>query len=261
MTLLCARLSRWALWEDTNGQASLTLQTGEHHSAVTHPTVEADLARSIKPAWRRRLDLFGRAAAETLDKVLLPATDEQTDNPHIVFCSQHGNINRTVKLLHQVATNDALSPADFSMSVHNAFVGVASINWAITQSHTAIAAGHDSVIAGLTETLCQVMATQSPVILCYVDLPLPDVYAKQVGGPEVGTAFAARFEPQSSDKKGLAFSSHPSGGAAKDANSAQAANTSAYDHVKLLTNFLAAETEKQVTLSGACTAWTVSRHD
>ncbi|RCK30055.1 hypothetical protein [Thalassospira lucentensis] len=58
MTLLCARLSRWALWEDTNGQASLTLHTSENTSAVSHPSAQNDLARSIKPGWRRRLDLF-----------------------------------------------------------------------------------------------------------------------------------------------------------------------------------------------------------
>lgn len=254
MTLLCARLSRWALWEDTNSQASLTVQTSEDTSAVTHPSVLTDLARSLKPGWRRRLDLFGRAAAETLNQILLPADSPYADNPHIVFCSQHGNINRTAKLLHQVSTNEALSPADFSMSVHNAFVGVASINWSITQSHTAIAAGDDSLIAGLTETMCQMMATQSPVILCYVDLPLPDVYGQQVGGPTVGIAFAARFEPTDTGDS-FAFSSNTV------PRHLSLANTSSYDHVKSLTNFLASRAADQVTLGGTSTAWTVSRHD
>ncbi len=256
MTLLCARLSRWALWEDTNGQASLTLHTSENTSAVSHPSVQNDLARSIKPGWRRRLDLFGRAAAETLTQMITPA-----DNPHIVFCSRHGNINRTVKLLHQVATNEALSPADFSMSVHNAFVGIASINWSITQSHTAIAAGNDSLIAGLTETICQMMATQSPVILCYVDLPLPDVYANTFAEPQTGVAFAMRLDPDKAIPpeppgiaKTLTFSS-------RGADQAQATATSPYDQIKNLTAFFTSPSARPLTLGSSTTAWTVSRHD
>ncbi|WP_417823058.1 beta-ketoacyl synthase chain length factor [Thalassospira lucentensis] len=256
MTLLCARLSRWALWEDTNGRASLTLHTPENTSAVSQPSVQNDLARSIKPGWRRRLDLFGRAAAETLTQMLTPV-----DNPHIVFCSRHGNINRTVKLLHQVATNEALSPADFSMSVHNAFVGIASINWSITQSHTAIAAGNDSLIAGLTETVCQMMATQSPVILCYVDLPLPDVYTDTVAEPQTAIAFAMRLEPDDDTTpempatgKALAFSSCGS-------DRAQTIAASSYDQVKNLTAFFASPSAPPLTLGSSTTAWTVSRHD
>ena len=189
MTLLHARISHWAFWEDRDEHAVLKSGTPDHVEIPIDDMTGTNLARSLKPAWRRRLDLYGRAAAEVLGHTIADG-----DNPHIVFASRHGNIDRTLKLLHQVATNETLSPADFSMSVHNALVGIASINWSITQSHTAISAGNDSLIAALTETLCQLTSEDGPVILCYVDLPLPDIYDGEEPDDISGTALAIRFD-------------------------------------------------------------------
>ena len=71
MTLLCACLPCWAFWENTDGQATLTTKRDGDPRITTEPSDPAQLARSIKPAWRRRLDLFGRAAAEVLSVELL----------------------------------------------------------------------------------------------------------------------------------------------------------------------------------------------
>ncbi|AJD52893.1 Beta-ketoacyl synthase, N-terminal domain [Thalassospira xiamenensis M-5 = DSM 17429] len=210
MSLLHARISHWAFWEDRDDRAVLKSGTAGHteipHTAIPIDNMTgANLARSLKLAWRRRLDLYGRAAAEVLDHTI-----RDGDNPHIVFASRHGNIDRTLKLLHQVATNETLSPADFSMSVHNALVGVASINWSITQSHTAISAGNDSLIAALTETLCQLTSEDGPVILCYVDLPLPDIYHDEDPDDISGTALAIRFDqPTKPDGKMFWFDPIP----------------------------------------------------
>ncbi|BDW88983.1 beta-ketoacyl synthase chain length factor [Thalassospira tepidiphila] len=183
-------ITNWAFWCGSNDHANLKYGTPGLLQSSKTGIGKADLASGLKPAWKRRLDLYGRAAAEVLATTL--RTD---DNPYIVFASRHGNIERTVELLHQVITDEALSPADFGMSVHNALVGIASINWSITESHTAVAAGPDSLVAGMTEAICQINDTNLPVILCYIDLPLPDVYRLLEQDAQTGTALAVRFEP------------------------------------------------------------------
>ncbi|MEQ5776991.1 beta-ketoacyl synthase chain length factor [Thalassospira sp. NFXS8] len=181
-------IPKWALWQDHAEYP--TLMT---HMSNGQPTGidKKDLARGIAPAWRRRLDLFGRASAEVLGRVLEGASTDDVRNTRVVFASRHGNIERTLKLLGQIAREEIPSPADFSMSVHNALVGVASINWAITQSHSAISAGNDSFVAALTEALSQLSDDpHSPVAIVYIDLALPDVYAQNDPEGTRGTAFA-----------------------------------------------------------------------
>ncbi|WP_085618969.1 beta-ketoacyl synthase chain length factor [Thalassospira alkalitolerans] len=256
MTLLHARISHWAFWEDRDNHAILKTGTPNARTDTIDDMTSANLARSLKPAWRRRLDLYGRAAAEVLGKVLV--TD---DNPHIVFASRHGNIDRTLKLLHQVATDEILSPANFSMSVHNALVGIASINWSITQSHTAIAAGADSLISGLTETLCQLADHNGPVVLCYVDLPLPEIYADIDPADISGIALAMRFCPLGDDepaKNQLAFK----------AMSKRDDKAPPHQQARQIANFLGAmapdlkpEPKYEVELAGKTGGWLMTQHD
>ncbi|WP_143182067.1 beta-ketoacyl synthase chain length factor [Thalassospira sp. TSL5-1] len=192
MQSIPASISRWALWQDHATQPTLTTHLSGGKAAGID---NQDLARGIAPAWRRRLDLFGRASAEVLGQVLDGFPSDDIRNCRVIFSSRHGNIERTLKLLGQIAREEIPSPADFSMSVHNALVGIASINWGITQSHNAISAGNDSFIAALTEGLTQLAdAPQSPVVLVYIDLPLPDVYAHNDPKGMKGTAFALRLE-------------------------------------------------------------------
>ncbi|MDG4720869.1 MULTISPECIES: beta-ketoacyl synthase chain length factor [Thalassospira] len=255
MTLLCARMPGWAFWEHTDGQSSLTIKRNADAQIATEISDPAKLAQSIKPAWRRRLDLFGRAAAEVLTHAL-----DGADNPRIVFCSQHGNIERTVKLLHQVATDDALSPADFSMSVHNAFIGVASINWSITESHTAISAGNDSLVSALTETLAQLATDPRPVILCFVDLPLPEIYRDHVKQSDVGMALAIRFEAATDKNPGMEPVFTFADMTAEDRQKTSTATTTPFDQAKALVAFLTSPST-QINMTGKTTGWVLSRHD
>jgi hypothetical protein len=256
MTLLCARAPGWAFWDHTDGQSTLTTKRSGSALIATEKSDPAKLAQSIKPAWRRRLDLFGRAAAEVLAHAL-----DGANNPRIVFCSQHGNIERTVKLLHQVATDDALSPADFSMSVHNAFIGVASINWSITESHTAISAGNDSLVAALTETLAQLATDPRPVILCFVDLPLPEIYQDHVEQSDVGMALAIRFDPAKGENAGTEPLIKFANMAGEDRRETATTTPHApFDQAKALVGFLTSPS-KHITITGKTTGWVLSRHD
>lgn len=241
-------ITNWAFWCGPNDHANLKYGAPGVLQSSKTGIDKADLASGLKPAWKRRLDLYGRAAAEVLTRTL--RTD---DNPRIVFASRHGNIERTVKLLHQVITNEALSPADFGMSVHNALVGIASINWSITESHTAVAAGPDSLVAGMTEAICQINDTNLPVILCYIDLPLPDVYRHLEQGDQIGIALAVRFEPLSDASQSNSYT-------AEFASTSETPRISAPLEAERFAEFLESGLGNH-TLSGTNGCWTVSKND
>jgi hypothetical protein len=71
-----------------------------------------------------------------------------------------------------------VSPADFSLSVHNALAGLLSIHTRNTLGHTALAGGPDTFAYGFMEALaCLREEPGRPVLYCYGDAPLPGPYA------------------------------------------------------------------------------------
>ncbi|WP_085582280.1 beta-ketoacyl synthase chain length factor [Thalassospira mesophila] len=261
-------IPKWALWCDHAAQPTLiTQQCGGTATGIDHK----DLARFIAPAWRRRLDLFGRASAEVLGRILADLSQEQIRQTRVIFASRHGNIERTLKLLGQIAREEIPSPADFSMSVHNALVGVASINWAITQSHSAISAGNDSLVAALTEALSQLADDpQSPVALVYIDLTLPGVYAQNDPAGMTGTAFAMLIQSPDAPPNGIdspgnttRFSFEPL--AVSPAEAASRPETFALTHAWMMADFLKGSAPKNTPssclLAGRSFAWHVGRNE
>ena len=121
---------------------------------------------------RRRLDKHGRMALHTA----WPCT-EGLDSVPVVFASRHGDLNRTLNLLTTLAQNERLSPADFSLSVHNSSVGLLSIARRDRASATALAAGADTLNMGLLEGVGQLAAGAEQVLLCYVDDSVPEIFA------------------------------------------------------------------------------------
>ena len=63
----------------------------------------------------------------------------QTDSA--VFVSRHGELARSMTLLQALADGQALSPTDFSMSVHNTAAGLCSIQGKAAIPMTSLAAG------------------------------------------------------------------------------------------------------------------------
>src|SRR5215471_20708496 len=53
-----------------------------------------------------------------------------------VLASRHGEFSRTLTILAALATGELPSPADFSMSVHNALAGLLSIHTGNMLGHT-----------------------------------------------------------------------------------------------------------------------------
>lgn len=177
-----ANRASWLAW--ARGKTEQNLQ--EHDNYIN----------PIPPSLRRRLRSAGLLAAQAVYGLGdIPA------NIKFIFCSRHGEFRRNLSLLNQLAKGEELSPADFSLSVHNAIAGLLSISSNNKAGHVAIAAGHDTFCAGLLEAIGAVyQVPDQPVLFVYYDEPLPEPYSyfHMPWETSLGIALlirAAKFEP------------------------------------------------------------------
>lgn len=141
---------------------------------------------SIVPAaLRRRLGGFGRMAVTC---GLSIAAAETSD---LVFCSRYGDVDLAYKLLSDLVTGGLMSPAGFSLSVHNAVPGVMDLARKNRIGHTAVAAGSQSLSAGFIEAWAKLAENpREKIALVFAEAPLPAVYAEKSESLERGLAFA-----------------------------------------------------------------------
>jgi len=136
------------------------------------PTVPArsDVAPDVSflPAMqRRRLSNLARMAFA----VGWPLAEGYEALP-LVFASRHGETPRTFAILSDLADQQPLSPTQFSLSVHNAVIGLGSILRGETSEMTAIAAAGDGLEQGLLEAAA-LLAQGAPAVLLSVCEELP----------------------------------------------------------------------------------------
>lgn len=140
--------------------------TGEDSSSVV-PEVAF-----VEPMLRRRLSRLAKMS-------LRVAHDCAHDIPDVrfVYASRHGELTRTTAMLGDLANDEGLSPAAFSMSVLNASAGLFSILQRNTAPSTALSAGAASFGYGLLEACLQLAdKPEQPVLLVYADEPPPAIY-------------------------------------------------------------------------------------
>ncbi len=149
----------WKDWALSNGDA-----IGDENAS---PDVQA-----IPPMLRRRLSPLGKMALS----VALPLVDSSQSLPS-VFCSRHGELERTVGMLKCLAENEPLSPTHFSLSVHNAIGGVFSIARKDPSAITALAIGDEGFSQALVEASLILEEGGHQEILCVIyDAPVPQIY-------------------------------------------------------------------------------------
>ncbi len=114
---------------------------------VVLPDSDAAPDVSFLPAMqRRRLSRLARMAFS----VGWPLADGRENLP-LVFVSRHGETPRTFEILSDLAKDEPLSPTQFSLSVHNAIIGLWSIMRGETSEMTALAAAGDGLEHGILE--------------------------------------------------------------------------------------------------------------
>lgn len=147
---------------------------------------EAPDASAIPAMLRRRLNTLGRAvAAEILGQ------GDQASRLPIVYGSRHGDIERTVGVLSELALGEPVSPMHFSLSVHNAIPGIVSIHNDTTANITSLAALDAALVPVLLEAIGLVQEGCERVLCILADVPLPTPYRDRDAWP--AAAFAASF--------------------------------------------------------------------
>lgn len=129
----------------------------------------------------------------------------------MVFCSAHGEACRSADLLQTLATNEPLSPASFSLSVHNAAAGLFSIARAEKSNHIALSAREFSVEHAVIEACGLLADGEDAVLLVAYDCPLPAVYSDFRDTDEQPYAWAWLIEAPRQEAVTLAWSGIPEG--------------------------------------------------
>jgi hypothetical protein len=124
----------------------------------------------------------------------------------VVFCSRHGDLQRTQRLLLGLAQRRAPSPLEFSLSVHNALAGMLDLAREERTGHTSIAAGRDSLAMALLEAAARLsIHAGRAVLLLYVEDQIPDELQDQTEPGLGGTVLALLLESPSAAARALGW--------------------------------------------------------
>lgn len=146
---------------------------------------------SFLPAMqRRRLSRLARMALH----VAWPLAEACGPLP-MVFASRHGETPRTLALLEALGRDEPLSPTQFSLSVHNAIIGLWSIQRGDCSEMTALAAAGD----GLEQAVCEaagLLAEGAPgVLLVLAEEQPPALYRPYIDDVPFSWAAALLLRP------------------------------------------------------------------
>ena len=167
--------------------AAASLADGEVRTVGLH----ADSAQ-IPPLVRRRL----RETALLAVRCGLAALQRASGPVEVVFCSRHGDLKRTRRLLSALADGQSPSPLEFSLSVHNALAGMLDLARRERTGHTSIAAGPDSFATALIEAAARLaIDRQRAALLLYAEDAIPEELQSRTDRDQGGTVVAALLEP------------------------------------------------------------------
>lgn len=163
-------LEEWRAWR--NGELSISVD-GE-------PAV-----LQMPPMIRRHTGRLGKLSCQVAYEAL-----GDTGGIPIVFSSRYGDVGRSVDLLSALVSGDELSPTSFSLSVHNAVMGLFAMARRDNANSVALAAGDESAEYGIVEACGLLTDGADRVLLIVADCPLPSVYSMFEGVNPVTVPFA-----------------------------------------------------------------------
>jgi hypothetical protein len=146
---------------------------------------------SFLPAMqRRRLSRLARMVFA----VATPLAAGKMPMP-LVYASRHGETARTFAILGDLASDEPLSPTQFSLSVHNAIIGLWSIQQNDTSEMTALAAEGDGLEHAVLEASL-LLGEGAPAVLVVIaeDQP-PAAYAPWINDVSFPYAVALLLTP------------------------------------------------------------------
>lgn len=106
----------------------------------------------------------------------------------LLFTSRHGELERNFCILQALATDNDVSPTDFTLSVHNSAAGNLTIISKQPLVYSSLSAGADTFQQGLYEVLCLLQGGYQRVLLVDFDGLIPGFYQPVL--PETITSLA-----------------------------------------------------------------------
>lgn len=94
----------------------------------------------------------------------------------VLYTSRHGELERNYRILHALATEQAVSPTDFALSVHNSAVGNLTIAAKKPIVSSSLSAGKDTFQQGLCEIIGLLQAGYRRVLMVDFDGFIPEFY-------------------------------------------------------------------------------------
>lgn len=159
------------------------------------------LGQALDRVNRRRAGQLGRALADVAAEAIAMAKVDGGTVATIVG-SAIGEAATMIGLLDQMWRHQQpMSPADFTVSVHNAASGLISIANKNRGMTTSIAADENTPAAALMEAIGLVVTTDRPVLLACADEPAPENLAGQAP-PWAMLASAIVVGPVGGDARG-----------------------------------------------------------
>jgi hypothetical protein len=183
------RIDQWCAWAPGLDSAD------SWHAWCNAPVRLADTAEQpdvsfLAPLQRRRLSRLARMVVH----VAWPLAETQPQLP-MVFASRHGEVSRNLAILEDMGRNEPLSPTQFSLSVHNAIIGLWSILREDTSEMTALAAEEDGLEIAILEALTLLEEGAPAVLVCIAEEAQPAPYATFVTDVPFPYALALRLVP------------------------------------------------------------------
>lgn len=180
-------VERWCAWEVRDGLAPLCSRYVQ--GEISREVIEKPDLDSVPVMQRRRLGSLARTVFHVLDQ----CADKRKDEP-VIFSSYMGEIQRTQGILNSIAADEAVSPASFSLSVHNAIGGQWSVIHKVKAPILALAPPSNSPIPALLEAAGILQeGIYSAVNVVYYEEDYPAFYAPFFESPSAPSALALRI--------------------------------------------------------------------
>ncbi|MCY1391037.1 hypothetical protein D9M71_58650 [compost metagenome] len=167
-------IAQWRAWAPELVSAHDWLQWSQAPRPISTADVAPDV--SFLPAMQRRR--LGRLARMAFS-VGWPLAEENAQLP-LVFVCRHGETPRTFELLSELAAGQPLSPTQFSLSVHNAVIGLWSILRGSNAEMTSLAAAGDGLEHGMLEAAALLQEGAPAVLLVVTEETPAPAYASWI---------------------------------------------------------------------------------
>ncbi|CAD5106507.1 beta-ketoacyl synthase chain length factor [Zestomonas carbonaria] len=183
------RIEQWRAWAPALDSAADWYAWSQAPEAVADDGRQPDVG--FLPAMqRRRLSRLARM----MFHVAWPLAEGQDPLP-LVFVSRHGETPRTLAVLEELGRGEPLSPTQFSLSVHNAIIGLWSILRSDTSEMSALAAEGDGLEQAMLEAATLIGDGAPAVLLVVAEENPPALYQPYIDDVPFSYAVALLLRP------------------------------------------------------------------